>query len=80
MNESFVLSNKNRLALFVELGSGESDLEHITKKHHMVPPAARAAADDLIGAGLVGDKGGRLSLTEAGHKIAVDMKHKGLLK
>jgi predicted transcriptional regulator len=80
MNESFVLANKNRVALFMELGSGETNLEHITKKHHMVGPAAKAAAEDLIGAGLVADKGGKLSLTAEGQKISTDMKHKGLLR
>lgn len=80
MNESFVLANKNRLALLVELESGESDLDHITKKHHLVAPAAKAAADDLVGAGLVSEQGGKLTLTEAGQKISTDMKHKGLLR
>ena len=48
MDEGFILSNKFRRAVFAELVSGETDIERIAKKHHIIRNVAIRIADDFI--------------------------------
>lgn len=73
-NEGFILSNKNRQAVLLELAAGESDAHRIAKKHHLIPRAVDQAVDDLQGEGLVATEGDGLALTEEGVRLAGGLK------
>ncbi|HVL47844.1 MAG TPA: hypothetical protein VM889_04750 [Candidatus Thermoplasmatota archaeon] len=80
MNEGFVVSDKNRRAVFVELVAGETDIDRIVKKHRLIRRAAERALEDLRGEGIVAKNGAALKLTAEGEKLAVDLKRKDLLE
>ncbi len=74
MNEGFILSNKIRLAVFTEIASGESRIDRIAKKNHLIEKAALQAAEELAEHGLVEKKDEGYELTEEGRKIYAKMK------
>ena len=74
MDEGFILSNKFRRAIFDELVSGETDIDRIAKKHHIIRNVARRVADDFISGGILEKKGNRYSLTKEGEKLAVNIR------
>lgn len=79
-NTGFVVSDKNRTAVFVELAHGERSPDHIAKKHHLLKPAVHRVLGEFLGAGLA--KRGRegFALTPEGEKVAAELRRQGLLK
>ena len=74
MDEGFILSNKFRRAVFAELVSGETDIERIAKKHHIIRNVAIRFADDFIREEIIEKKGNRYFLTNDGEKLAANIK------
>ena len=74
MDEGFILSNKFRRAVFAELVSGETDIERIAKKHHIIRNVAIRIADDFIREEIIEKKGNRYFLTNDGEKLAAHIK------
>ncbi len=69
MEEGFIISNKVRKAIFLEVASGEKSLSRIIKKHHLIEHAARNATEELKEHGLIEEKNGGYELTQEGAKI-----------
>ncbi len=78
MEESFILSNKFRRAVFNGIVAGESDITMIAKKHHMLLSIAKKAAGELVDEGIIKEERGRYFLTREGDKIAERMKSQEL--
>jgi len=74
MDEGFILSNKFRRAIFDELASGETDINRIAKKHHIIINVARRVADDFINGGILEKKGNKYLLTKEGEKLAANIR------
>ena len=74
MEEGFIVSNKIRKAVFVEIASGEKILTRIIKKHHLIDHVARKSAEELINHKLIEKKNGEYKLTELGLKTYVSLK------
>ena len=74
MDEGFILSNKFRRAVFAELVSGETDMERIAKKHHIIRNVAMRIADDFIREEIIEKKGNSYFLTNDGEKLAANIK------
>jgi predicted transcriptional regulator len=74
MDEGFILSNKFRRAVFAELVSGETDIERIAKKHHIIRNVAMRIADDFIREEIIEKKGNRYFLTNDGEKLAANIR------
>ena len=72
--EGFVLSNKFRKAVFLEISSGENSLERIAKKHHLLPQMVKKVAQEMVDKGLIKEKDGAFELTEKGEKIFGKLK------
>jgi hypothetical protein len=70
MDEGYILSNKFRRAIFDELASGETSIERIAKKNHIIRSVALRIADDFINGGVLEKKGDSYNLTEDGKKLA----------
>jgi len=70
MDEGFILSNKFRKAVLAELASGETDMNRIAKKHHIIRTVVLRIADDFIREEIVEKKGNRYLLTKEGKKLA----------
>jgi len=70
MDEGFILSNKFRRAIFDELASGETNIDRIAKKHHIIRVVAQKVANDFITGGIVEKKGNTYHLTKEGEKLA----------
>jgi len=70
MDEGYILSNKFRRAIFDELASGETDINRIAKKHHIIRSVAVRVADDFISGGVLEKKGNKYILTKEGEKLA----------
>jgi len=74
MDEGYILSNKFRMAIFDELASGESNIERIAKKHHIVPLVAKKVVNDFIDGGILEKKGDKYILTKEGEKLATSIR------
>jgi predicted transcriptional regulator len=74
MDEGYILSNKFRMAIFDELASGETNIERIAKKHHIILLVAKKVADDFINGGILEKKGNKYILTKEGEKLATSMR------
>ena len=74
MDESYILSNKFRRAIFDGLASGETNIDRIAKKHRIIRNVAFRVADDLINGGLLEKKGNKYILTKEGEKIAANTR------
>ena len=76
MNEGFILSNKIRKVVFVDIASGEKRLERIAKKNHLIERAVKNAAEELKEQGLIKESSDGYSLTDDGAKLYAKMKGK----
>ncbi len=74
IDEGYILSNKFRRAIFDELASGETNMMHIAKKHHIIKMAAFRVADDFVNGGILEKKGNRFVLTEEGEKLVQSIR------
>ena len=74
IDEGFILSNKFRRAIFAELVSGETNIERIAKKQHIIRNVAIRIADDFIREEIIEKKGNRYFLTTDGEKLAANIK------
>lgn len=70
VDEGYILSNKFRRAIFDELSSGETSIEHIAKKHRIIRTVAYRVADDFIKGGILEKNNNRYVLTEDGKKLS----------
>jgi predicted transcriptional regulator len=73
MDEGFILSNKFRMAIFDEIASGETNIERIAKKHHIVLLVAKKVVNDFISGGILEKKGNKYILTQEGEKLATNI-------
>ncbi|MHB8604298.1 MAG: hypothetical protein ACYDCK_03500 [Thermoplasmatota archaeon] len=80
MSTGFVVSDKVRRAIFIEIMAGERDLARIVKKHRLVRPAAERALKELQTESLVAATSGELALTDAGQATAAEMKRNDMLR
>jgi predicted transcriptional regulator len=74
MDEGFILSNKFRMAIFDEIASGETNIERIAKKHHIVLFVAKKVVNDFISGGILEKKGNKYILTREGEKLATSIR------
>jgi predicted transcriptional regulator len=74
MDEGFILSNKFRMAIFDEIASGETNIERIAKKHHIVLLVAKKVVNDFISGGILEKKGNKYILTREGEKLATNIR------
>jgi predicted transcriptional regulator len=74
MDEGFILSNKFRMAIFDEIASGETNIERIAKKHHIVLLVAKKVVNDFISGGILEQKGNKYILTKEGEKLANNIR------
>ena len=74
MDEGYILSNKFRRAIFDELASGETNIDRIAKKHHIVKPVVRNVANDFINGGILEKKGNRYVFTKEGEKLKATIR------
>ena len=74
MDEGFILSNKFRVAIFDEIASGETNIERIAKKHHIVLLVAKKVVNDFISGGILEKKGNKYILTNEGEKLATSIR------
>jgi len=74
MDEGFILSNKFRMAIFDEIASGETNIERIAKKHHIVLLVAKKVVNDFISGGILEKKGNKYILTKEGEKLATSIR------
>ena len=74
MDEGYILSNKFRMAIFDEIASGETNIERIAKKHHIVLLVAKKVVNDFISGGILEKKGNKYILTREGEKLATNIR------
>ncbi len=74
MDEGFILSNKFRMAIFDEIASGETNIERIAKKHHIVLLVAKKVVNDFISGGILEKNGNKYILTKEGEKLAASIR------
>jgi predicted transcriptional regulator len=74
MEEGYILSNKYRRAIFDELASGETNIDRIAKKHHIVRPVARKVAEDFMNGGILEKKGNKFIFTKEGKKLMTTIR------
>jgi len=72
--EGFILSNKFRKAVFLEVASGARRINEIAKKHHLFPKMVENAVADLKENGIIADGSDGLELTDMGKKIFTRLK------
>ena len=72
--EGFILSNKFRKAVFLEISSGENSLDRIAKKHRLLPQMVKKVAQEMVEKGLIKEKDGIFVLTDEGDKIFGKLK------
>ena len=69
MDEGFILSNKYRRAIFDGFASGETDIDRIAKKHHIVRIVAHRVVNEFVDGGILEKKGNKYVFTEKGEKL-----------
>ena len=74
MNEGFILSNKIRKAIFIEIASGEKRIERVAKKQHLIERVAKNVAEELKNHGIIEETEEGYKLTEEGAKLYAKMK------
>ena len=74
MDEGFILSNKFRRAVFDEIASGETSIERIAKKHHIILIVAKKITDEFIKGGILEKKGNKYIFTDKGEKLAASIR------
>ncbi len=74
MDEGFILSNKYRRAIFDEFVAGETNIDQIAKKHHIVRIVAKRVLNDFIEGGIIKEKqNNKYVFTEKGQKLVETM-------
>ena len=74
VGEGFILSNKIRKAVYMEIAAGEHSLDNIAKKHHMLPTLAQKAITEIMEGGLIEKKPEGYGLTDHGKKVLTKIK------
>ena len=69
MDEGFILWNKFRRAIFDELVVGETSIQRITKKHHIILRVAEKIMNEFVEGGIVEKQENRYVFTEQGKKL-----------
>lgn len=69
MQEGFIISNKNRKAVFFEIAAGETLINRIIKKHHLIERAAKKASEELKQQEIIQETKNGLMLTDTGKKL-----------
>lgn len=72
--EGFVISNKIRKAVFIEIASGEHSIDKIAKKHHLLPTLVEHAVTEIMEGKLIEKHNGKYRLTDYGQKILIKIK------
>jgi len=67
--EGFILSNKYRRAIFDGFVSGETSVDRIAKKYHIVHVVAKRVVNDFVDMGILKKKGKKYVFTEKGEKL-----------
>ena len=73
MDEGFILSNKYRRAIFDELTAGETNIQRIAKKQHIIQTVAQRVMDDFIKGGIIEKKNNRYVFTKDGEKLVASI-------
>ena len=73
MDEGFILSNKFRRAIFDEFATGETNIERIIKKHHIIKVVAYRVVNEFIEGGVIEKKGNTYVLTKQGEKLVASI-------
>ena len=74
MDEGYILSNKFRKIIFSSIHAGDSNIENIAKKHHIIVNVARKIIKDFEVQGVIEFKDNRYVLTSDGEKLAEVIK------
>lgn len=74
MEEGFIVSNKIRKAIFIEIASGEKSISRIIKKHHLIESVALNALKELEEHGLIEKKDDGYVLSPSGKKTYGKLK------
>lgn len=74
IDEGFIISNKFRMAIFDEIASGETNIDRIAKKHHIIRNVVRRITEEFISGGILEKKGNRYILTKEGKKLADNIR------
>ncbi len=74
MEEGFIISNRIRKVVFIEIASGEGNLKRIAKKHHLMEQAVKNAVEELMQHKLIEEEKDGYKLTEYGVKIFGKLK------
>ena len=70
IDEGFILSNKFRRIIFDEFASGQTNLNYIIKKNHMIRRVAEKVTNEFIEGGILKKQGNGYILTEKGEKLS----------
>ena len=76
IDEGFILSNKFRKAILIELASGEKKIKRIAKKHHLIERMVERAMKELEEEKIAREENGNYFLTDRGKKVLADLKAK----
>jgi len=69
MDEGYILSNKYRRMVFDELAAGETSVEHISKKHHIIRMVVERVMDEFFVGGIVEKSGSNYCFTKEGKRL-----------
>ncbi|MEM2935467.1 MAG: winged helix-turn-helix domain-containing protein [Candidatus Thermoplasmatota archaeon] len=78
--EGFIISDKVRKAIFLEIASGENSITRIAKKNRIIESVAKNALKELIEKGIIEEKNGEYKLSEEGAKLYGRLKGKNLIE
>ncbi|MBC7080781.1 MAG: hypothetical protein H5T44_00790 [Thermoplasmatales archaeon] len=78
--EGFIISDKIRKTIFLEIASGEKSITRIAKKNRIIENIAKNALNELIEKGIVEEKNGEYTLTDEGIKLYGKLKGKNLVE
>ena len=73
MTEGFILSNKYRKIIFDAFASGETRVDHITKKYHIIPAVAQRVITELLNQGIIEKHDDEYQLTAEGEKLKLNL-------
>ncbi len=79
MEEGFIISNKIRKAVFIEIAAGEKSITRISKKHHLIEHVVKNAIEELKRHGIIEEKNDGYVLTDYGKKLYGKLKGKDAL-
>ncbi len=78
--EGFIISDKIRRTIFLEIASGEKSITRIAKKNRIIESVAKNALNELIEKGIIEEKNGEYNLTSEGKKLYGKLKGKNLVE